>query len=82
MLSVRISEELDTKVELLAEQENTTKSDIVIRALELYLQEKKQKARPFQLAQGLFGNYGSGEGDLSRKYKQKVRKKINEKTSN
>ena len=82
MLSVRLPKELEEKIELLSEQENTTKSDIVKQALEKYIDKKEKQAQPYDLGKELFGKYGSGKGDLSTSYKQEVRKKINEKTSN
>ena len=81
MLSVRLPEELEEKINLLSEQENTTKSDIVKEALENYIEKKEKQVKPYDLGKELFGKYGSGNGDLSTSYKQEVRKKINEKTS-
>ena len=82
MLSVRLPKELEEKIELLSEQENTTKSDIVKQALENYIDKKEKQAQPYDLGKKLFGKFGSGKGDLSTSYKQEVRKKINEKISN
>ncbi len=82
MLSIRLSKELEDKIKLLAKQENLTKSDIVKEALENYIEEKEKKARPYDLGRELFGKYGSGEGDLSTRYKKEMGRKINEKMSN
>lgn len=81
MLSVRLPKELEEKINMLSEQENSTKSDLVKKALEKYINEKEKQFQPYDLGKELFGKYGSGEGDLSVCYKQKVRKKIDEKTS-
>ena len=81
MLSVRLPKELEEKINMLSEQENSTKSDLVKKALEKYIEEKEKQSQPYDLGKELFGNYGSGEGDLSVSYKQEVRKKIDEKTS-
>ncbi len=81
MLSVRLPKELEEKIKLLAKQENSTKSDIVIKALENYINKIEKQARPYDLGKELFGKHGSGEGDLSTRYKLKVGRKINEKMS-
>ncbi|MCK8825502.1 ribbon-helix-helix protein, CopG family [Fuchsiella alkaliacetigena] len=82
MLSVRLPEELEEKLNILSEQEGTTKTDIVKEALRNYIEEKEKQTHPYELGEDLFGKHGSGKGDLSTTYKQKVRSKINEKTSN
>jgi len=81
MLSVRLPKELEEKINMLSEQENSTKSDLVKKALEKYINEKEKQSQPYDLGKELFGKYGSGEGNLSVRYKQEVRKKIDEKTS-
>jgi hypothetical protein len=50
-------------------------------ALEKYLVDYEQKNQPFDLGEELFGKYGSGAGDRSVTYKQKVRAKIGAKMS-
>ncbi len=82
MLSVRLPKELEEKINYLAKQGNKTKSDIVKEALEKYIIENEKKAYPYDLGKEFFGKYGSGEGDLSTRYKQEVGRKINEKKSN
>ena len=81
MISVRLSKELENKIDLLSKQENITKSDIVKEALEKYLTEQEKKMKPYDLGEELFGKHGSGKGNLSETYKKKVRDKINEKMS-
>jgi len=81
MISVRLSKELEDKIDLLSKLNNITKSDIVKEALEKYLTEQEKKMKPYDLGEELFGNHGSGKGNLSEIYKKKVRDKINEKMS-
>jgi len=40
MISVRLSRELEEKLNEISAMENTTKSDIIKRALEIYIDEK------------------------------------------
>jgi len=81
MISVRLSKELEDKIELLSKQENLTKSDIIKEALNKYIIDHEKKRNPYELGRELFGKNGSGKGDLSESYKKKVREKINEKMS-
>ncbi|SKA03879.1 ribbon-helix-helix domain-containing protein [Selenihalanaerobacter shriftii] len=81
MISVRLSKELEEKINLLSQQEDITKSDIVKEALEMYMEKQEQQTKPYDLGEEFFGKYGSGQGDLSTTYKTKVREKINEKMS-
>lgn len=81
MISVRLSKELEDKIESISNQENLTKSDIVKEALSKYVIDHEKKHNPYVLGKELFGKYGSGKGDLSKSYKKKVRERINEKLS-
>jgi Arc/MetJ-type ribon-helix-helix transcriptional regulator len=81
MTSVRLPKELQDKLAAVAKREKLAKSDLIKEALEKYLAGDELKARPFVLGEELFGNYGSGTGDRSVTYKQKVRAKISAKLS-
>ncbi|MBA1337194.1 MAG: hypothetical protein HPY66_3630 [Firmicutes bacterium] len=81
MISVRLSKELEDKIDLLSRQENVTKSDIIKEALEKYFIDHEKKLNPYDLGEEFFGRHGSGKGNLSETYKKKVREKINEKMS-
>ncbi len=81
MLSVRLPEELEKKLQILSEQKGTTKTELVTEALEKYLVDKEEELTPYELGADLFGQAGTGEADSSVNYKQKVGVKINEKHS-
>ncbi|MEW6623424.1 MAG: ribbon-helix-helix protein, CopG family [Bacillota bacterium] len=81
MISVRLPRDLENKINYLSETEGITKSDIIKEALEKYLKDKENHIHPYKLGEELFGRFGSGKKDMSSTYKQKVRKKINEKVS-
>jgi predicted transcriptional regulator len=78
MLAVRLSEELETDLGQYAQATNRTKSDVVKEALTHYLdaQKRKEEATPYQLGEELFGRYGSGDGDRSVTYKQRLKAKL------
>lgn len=81
MISVRLPEDLEKKLNQLAESENVTKTYLVKEALNKYIAEKEMKKDSYQLGQDLFGKYGSNKGDLSTTYKKRVSDKIHEKYS-
>ena len=81
MISVRLPEELEKKLNQLAESENVTKTYLVKEALNKYIAEKEEKKDSYQLGKDLFGKYGSGKGDLSTTYRKRVSDKIHEKYS-
>lgn len=81
MISVRLPEELEDKLNKLAEIEDLTKTDIVNNALENYINEREQKLKPYELGKDLFGSAGTGDKNSSINYKNEVGEKISEKYS-
>lgn len=81
MLSVRLPENLEEKLNNLAQLENVTKTDIVSNALTDYIEEHEKKSRPYELGKDLF-TAGTGDEESSTTYKEKVGAKINEKYNN
>lgn len=81
MISLRLTKELEDKLEYLSKEEQTTKSDLIREAIEKYIIEHENIRKPYELGQDLFGKKGSGKTDLSLTYKQKVKGKISEKMS-
>ena len=85
MLTLRLDSELERKLANLAETLGISKSEIVRKGLQLYLNKIEQN-NAWEAGKELFGKYSSGQTDLSsnRKtiLKQKLRDKINAKDSN
>lgn len=79
MFSIRLPGELEEKIKRLAKKYDASKSEIVREAIEDYVAKEETKEKPYELGKDLFGLYGSDEGNLSEAYKQKVKKKLNEK---
>lgn len=79
LISLRISKELEAKIEAIAKQEKITKSDFIKEALEKYITDYENNLNPYKLGEELFGKCGSGKGDLSTTYKKRVRDKIDAK---
>jgi len=76
MLTVRLPDHLERELERLAAEERTTKTQIVRRALERYLEAQRGERSSFELGAALFGRYGSGESTRSTTYKRHVREKL------
>jgi predicted DNA-binding protein len=78
MFSVRLDDELNKKIQAMAEKTKASKSEIVREALTEYLRAREAEEKPYELGQDLFGRFGSGKGDLSTTYKKRIKEKLNE----
>ncbi len=81
MISLRLSTDLDDKLNQIAKNEKISKSEIVKRALVLYFEDYQKTHSPYDLGSDLFGKYGSGNGSLSQNYKNILKGKLREKHS-
>lgn len=72
MLTVRLSKEMELQISKLTEKKNITKSELVKEALQMYIAKNEKDDSPYTLGKELFGNFGSGNGNLSIGYKYKV----------
>ncbi len=79
MLSLRLSKELEEKVEALSKRVKMSKSDVVREAIEQYIASQEAALNPSLIGEDLWGNYGSGEGNLSVTYKKKLKEKLHAK---
>ena len=82
MLSVRLPSEIEQELATVAKLENTTKTEIVRKSIQFFLENLKQKRKnkPYALGKDLFGVY-DGDSDLASSYKQKLDEILNEKYS-
>ena len=79
--TVRLSRELDTKLETYSDLWNTTKSDIVKDALTTYFAQKESEKDSWEVGEPYFGRYGSGISDMSLSYKKRLKEKLHAKNS-
>jgi len=79
VLSVRLPGELEKRVRQIATAEGRTKTEIIRTALEAYVKAKDLAGSAYDLGKNVFGRHGSGRGDLSTSYKNKVKERIREK---
>lgn len=78
MTTVRLNNDIDTKLSLLKDIEKTTKTEIIKKAIALYYLQHIQTKTPYETGEALFGRFGSDE-DLSQSYKAKLKDKLNAK---
>ncbi len=69
MLAIQLPAEYEIKLEQLAQTEQRPALDIIRQALDRYFAETPPQATPYELGEDLFGQYGSGKGNLSTDYK-------------
>jgi len=75
--SARLPLETRSKLVYLAKIKGKTKSDIIKDSLDMYYEhEEDEGIDSYTLGEPYFGKYGSGEGDLSVTYKQRIKEKI------
>ncbi len=79
MRSVRLPEDLDKELEILADQKNVSRSNIIKEALVEYMAKEKKYNQPYELGSRYFGKHGSGESDRSVSYKSRIKDKLRDK---
>lgn len=76
MTTARLSDELEEKLEAVAQARHCSKSDMVKEALVKYLDAEESEKSSWELGETYFGKYGSGDGNLSSDYKNRLKTKI------
>ncbi|MDR2630992.1 MAG: ribbon-helix-helix domain-containing protein [Spirochaetaceae bacterium] len=76
MTTARLSYELEEQLDTASRAKHMTKSDMVKEALAQYFAHDETEKSSYELGLPYFGKYGSGEGDLSVTYKNRMREKI------
>jgi len=79
VLTVRLPDHLERALARLAAEEQTTKTQIVRRALERYLKSQRDQRSSFELGEAFFGRCGSGESTRSTTYERRLREKLRSK---
>lgn len=78
-ITVRLDHTTEQKLALRAKREGVTKSFLVRRSLQSYLEETEQTPTPWELGKDLFGLCGSANGDLSIRGEEILGNKIRDK---
>jgi predicted DNA-binding protein len=79
MTSARLPQDTEARLAALAEERNQSKSYIIQKALAFYLAEEYSEKDSYKLGEDYFGRYGSGDGNLSKDYKKRLREKLHAK---
>ena len=74
--TVRLPAETRNKLIALSMIKNKTKSEIIKESLEMYYEREENEIDSYTLGLPYFGKCGSGKGDLSITYKQRIKEKI------
>jgi hypothetical protein len=75
-ISLRLDGKLARKVAAIAKARGLSTSDLIRQCLGDYLERQERKLTAWELGQGLFACYDSGQGDLSSRAKQVTRERI------
>jgi len=79
MISLRLSNDMEQKLNRVSKLEKTSKSEIIKKALLMYFEKFANSQSPYELGKDLFGRHGSGNENLSRDYKKILKGKLREK---
>ena len=85
MISVRLDNTIENKLNFLSQEQKISKSQIIKDSLTYYfdmLKKQTKEKSSYDLGSELFGKYSSGKQNLSTTYKQKLNDKINAKNNN
>ncbi|MGV6851234.1 MAG: CopG family ribbon-helix-helix protein, partial [bacterium] len=75
MITLRLDKELEQKLTELAQLNGLSRSELIRRSIKDYV-TKLDGPTAWDLGEGIFGKYSSGDGNLSRDRKQFVKDKI------
>jgi len=78
MTTIRLNDDLNSKLLALKNIEQVTKTEIIKRAIVEYYEHHVNEKTPYELGEELFGRFGD-DPDLSVSYKSKLKRKLHEK---
>jgi predicted DNA-binding protein len=79
MTTVRLPDYLEDRLKAESQAQQKPKSEFVRDALAQYFTDADTERTSYEIGADLFGRYGSGDGNLSASYKERLRDKINAK---
>ena len=74
--TARLPIDTRNKLIMLAKIKGKTKSEIIKESVEKYYEQEVPELDSYTPGLPYFGKYGSGEGDLSTTYKQRIKEKL------
>ena len=76
LTTARLPPDTLSKLLILARIKGKTKSDIIKESLDMYYEQEEKEIDSYTLGLPYFGKYGSGRGDLSTTYKERIKEKL------
>jgi len=76
---VRLPLDIEQKLEILSRVKHKSKTELIKEALENLFYQAESEKDSYEIGEGYFGKYGSGNGSLSVDYKKILKGKINAK---
>ncbi|MDR3248191.1 MAG: ribbon-helix-helix domain-containing protein [Treponema sp.] len=81
MTTVRLPYDIEEKLDAASQAQHRPKSEFVREALVQYFAQAEAEKSSWEVGEPYFGNYGSGDGNLSVDYKNRLKDKIRAKAS-
>ncbi len=81
MISLRISEELERRLDQAARAESKSRSEVIKDSIYYYLDRLENRPTAYQLGEKYFGLFASGRGDLSVNHRSIIAERIRKKHS-
>ena len=81
MVTIRLPDEIESRLEIMTVLEHKTKTEIIKSALSEYIEKRLPEKSAYELGKELFGRHSSDTDDLSMTYKERLKNKLYEKHS-
>jgi predicted DNA-binding protein len=75
-ISLRLDDQLTQRLDSVAKAKGISKSELIRKCLDEYLQSQEHEPTAWELGKDLFGCFKSGQGDLSVRAKEIARERI------
>jgi predicted transcriptional regulator len=79
MTTVRLDDEIERRLEMLASRSHRSKSEVIKTALLEYFEQHPLSENAYAVGEDLFGVAGSGRSNGSQDYKRIVKERLREK---
>ena len=79
--TARLPSDVRNKLLVLSRIKGKSKSDIIIKSLEMYYEQEENDIDSFTLGESCFGRYGSGESDRATSYRKRIKDKLSNRIS-
>ena len=80
-ISLRLDSQLAKRLDAAAGAKGVSKSELIRRCLDEYLENEDQRPTAWEMGKHLFGRHGSGRSDLSKNSEQILRERFRAKAN-